>query len=355
MNIVIMAGGGGTRLWPLSRQDNPKQFLDLGTGKTLIEHTYHRAKTVAQTADIFIATTEQYRQRVQEFFPEVAADNIFLEPEKRDTAPAFAAAAIQLKIRGRADQPTTFMWSDHVFTNEEEFLTDLQKIPRLVEEHPDTIVIMGNAPTFPETGLGYLEVGKQLIGENDVYVVKAFKEKPDRKTAERYIAAGNFFWNMAYISTKPTYLLQQLRKFEPDLMQGIDQYEQAVTQGDATRAATAYAQLPKTSIDYALLERTPNILAITGDYGWSDIGYWSTVQEIFGVQGDHAPAGHHLHVSSQGCYVYNTTDKAVTLIGLKNIIVVVTDDAVLVTSKNESHKIKEVVAQLAKDQQNNLL
>ena len=355
MNIVIMAGGGGTRLWPLSRQDNPKQFLDLGTGKTLIEHTHHRAKTVAQAADIFIATTKQYRQRIQEFLPEVAAENIFLEPEKRDTAPAFAAAAVQLKIRGRANQSTTFMWSDHVFTNEAEFLTDLRKIPRLVEEHPNTVVIMGHTPTFPETGLGYLEVGNQLPGESDVYTVKAFKEKPDYKTAERYLAAGNFYWNMAYISTKPSYLLQQLRKFEPELMQGIDQYEQAIAQGNTKEANSVYAQLPKISIDYALLERTPNILAITGDYGWSDVGYWSTVKEIFGAQGDHAPAGYHIHVSSQGCYVYNTTNKAVTLIGLKDVIVVVSVDAVLVTNKDESHKIKEVVAQLEKDRQNNLL
>jgi mannose-1-phosphate guanylyltransferase len=129
-------------------------------------------------------------------------------------------------------------------------------------------------------------------------------------------------------------------------MKHIDRYEEALRAGDADKASEIYMELPKIAIDYALLERTPNILAVTGDWGWSDVGYWSTVQEIFGSQGDHAPAGHHIHVGSAGCYIYNATNRAVTMIGMKDTIVVVTDDAVLVTTKDQSHKIKEVVAKL---------
>jgi mannose-1-phosphate guanylyltransferase len=346
MNIVIMAGGGGTRLWPLSRRSNPKQFLNLGSGKTLIEHTYDRAKMLADPADIFVATSLDYQKRIRQLLPAVPADNIFLEPAKRDTGPAFAAAAVQLKIRQRAEEPTVFMWSDHVFTAEEKFMAALKRIPRLVSQHPQAIIVMGHQATFPETALGYLEAGEQVSGENDVFRVKAFKEKPNRATAERYVAAGNFYWNMAYISTSPMYLLDQLRAFEPELMRGIDRYEESIRAGDAAAAAAVYEKLPKIAIDYALLEQAPNIMAVTGDWGWSDVGYWSTVREIFGARGDHAPTGHHLHVNSDGCYVYNATDQAVTLIGLKDIIVVVTPDAILVTDKHQSDKIKEVVAKL---------
>jgi mannose-1-phosphate guanylyltransferase len=355
MNIVIMAGGGGTRLWPLSRRDNPKQFLDLGSGQTLIEHTYKRAKALAETSDIFVATSERYLDRIKKLLPAVPADNIFLEPDKRDTAAAFAAAAVQLQMRQRADAPTIFMWSDHVFTDEEEFVGDLKKIPGLVTDHPETIVILGHAATFPETGFGYIEAGEPLEGAEDIFKVKAFKEKPDKETAAGYVAAGSFFWNMGYLSARPAYILEQLRIFEPELMQGIDQYRQALAARDTAAADAVYRKLPKIAIDYALLERAKSIIAVTGDYGWSDVGYWSTVHEIFGSRGDYMPAGHHLHVSSDGCYIYNTTNRAVTLIGLKDVIVVVTEDAVLVTSKDETHRIKEVVARLEETEKSDLL
>ena len=350
-----MAGGGGTRLWPLSRRDNPKQFLDLGTGQTLIEHTYKRAKTIVAPDDIFVATSDRYLDRIQKLLPDIPRENILLEPDKRDTAAAFAAAAVQLEVRNRADDATIFMWSDHVFTREEEFINDLKKIPSLVDANPEAIVILGHVAELPETGLGYIEVGEQLGSAKDIFKVKAFKEKPDRETATKYITDGNFYWNMGYVSLKPRYLLEQLRAFEPELMQGIDVYRRAVSAGDTAAADAAYSRLPKIAIDYALLERAPNIIVVTGDYGWSDVGYWSTVHEIFGARGDYMPAGHHLHISSDGCYIYNTTNKAVSLIGLKNVIVVITDDAILVTSKEESHRIKEVVAHLEAKEKNELL
>jgi mannose-1-phosphate guanylyltransferase len=349
MNVVIMAGGGGSRLWPLSRQHRPKQFLDLGSGKTLLEHAYHRAATLADSQRIYVATTEQYREQVRQLLPHMPADNMFYEPARRDTGPAFAAAAVALRRRDRQDEPTIFMWSDHIFTNESEFLADLKKIPRLVEEHPDAVIIIGHRPTSSETGLGYLEVGEVVGGYDDVFHVRAFKEKPDQKTAEQYLAAGNYFWNMAYVSLRPSFLLSELRKYEAKLVEGINQYDQAIVRGDAQRAAAIYQDLPSVSIDYALLERTPHIIAVTGDYGWSDVGNWAAVKDVFGTNGDHIPAGHHIHIDSQNNYVYNATDRAVSLIGMMDSIVVVTEDAVLVTNRQHSHKVKDVVQRLEEE------
>ncbi|MEX2055161.1 MAG: sugar phosphate nucleotidyltransferase [Candidatus Andersenbacteria bacterium] len=346
MNIVLMAGGGGTRLWPLSRRNLPKQFLQLGGGKTLLEQAYERARAVVDAEHIYIATIQEYEDKIREVLPAVTATNVFFEPERRDTAGALAAVAVQLKLQGKGNEPVVFMWSDHVFTAEADYIEDLKKIEELVNNNQETIIIVGHIPASPETGLGYIEAGEEVAGYDDVYIVKRFKEKPDLKTAEAYVAAGNYFWNMGSISLTPEYLLTELRQHEPELMERIDQFEAAVQKHDASGAAAAYALLPKVSIDYALLERAPRILVVTGDYGWSDIGNWAAVKDIFGTSGDHVPKGHHVHVDAQDNYIYNTTDKAVSLIGTTDTIVVVTDDAVLVTKKEHSHKVKEAVAKL---------
>lgn len=339
MNIVLMAGGGGTRLWPLSRQKNPKQFLDLGSGKTLLEQTYDRARAVVGLEHIFVATLEEYGERVRQMLPELPAANIFYEPDRRDTAPAFAAVAVQLQQLGSGDEVAVFMWSDHVFTAPDDFVADIKKIPDVLATHPDSIMIVGHVPTSAETGFGYIEAGELVEGYDDVWQVKSFKEKPDRAVAEKYVAAGNYYWNMGSVSLTPNYLLAQLSEFQPELFAGIQKYAKALE-------VVAYKALPRISIDYALLEKAPRIYVVTGDYGWSDIGNWAAVKQVFGVAGDHVPAGHHVHVDSRDNYVYNTTSKAVSLIGLQDTIVVVTDDAVLVTAKDKAYKIKEVVAKL---------
>ncbi|MEX1111831.1 MAG: sugar phosphate nucleotidyltransferase [Candidatus Andersenbacteria bacterium] len=355
MNVVIMAGGGGSRLWPLSRQSKPKQFLDLGSGKTLLEETWERAKELADTENIFVATTQEYAQQITQLLPETKKENMMFEPERRDNGPAFAIAATILKDRGKGEEPTIFMWSDHVFTNESELLADLKKIPGILAAHPKAVVIVGHIPTFPETGLGYLEVGEKVEGHSDVYKVTAFKEKPDKKTAEEYVISGNYFWNMAYISVQPSFLLDQLKEYNPELMQRIEECRQALAQDDSKAFAKAYGQCEKISIDYALLEKTPNIIAVTGDYGWSDVGNWGAVKDIFGVEGDHMPTGHHIHVDANNNYVYNATQKVVSLVGIKDCIIVVTEDAMLVTHKDSSHKVKDVVQRLEQENRKEFL
>lgn len=348
-NIVIMAGGGGSRLWPLSRQNKPKQFLDLGSGKTLLEHAWDRALRLTKKENIFIATTLQYANDVQKLLPDVHEDQFMYEPERRDTGPAFAAAAVTLEHLGHGNTPTIFMWSDHMFVNEKELIHDLKKIPQLLEKFPESVVIAGHIPLYPETGLGYLQVGKKIKGFTDVYKVKAFKEKPDEETARKYLLEGDYYWNMAYISVRPNYLLKELEQYVPDLMKQIAICRECIIRHDRDAYKKAYGECTPISIDYILLEKTPNILAVTGNYGWSDVGNWGAVKDVFGVSGDYVAKGHHIHVDSENNYIYNTTDRAVSLIGVKNTIVVVTDDAILVTEKGNSHKVKEVVQKLEEE------
>ena len=353
MNIVIMAGGGGSRLWPLSRQSTPKQFLDLGSGKTLVEMVYGRARTLTEADKIYVATSENHRSQIKELLPAVLGDHVFYEPEKRDTTAAFAPICIRLESLGQGNEPTVFMWSDHVFTNESEFLTDLKKIPKLLADNPDSIVMAGHTPISPETTLGYLEVGERLSGYDDVHYVKAFKEKPDRATAEQYVTAGNYFWNLGYFSVRPSYLLSELVKYNPEIKPAIENFTQALAEAGSSKSEVglkaAYSMFPKISIDYSLIEKTQHRLALTGDYGWSDIGNWATLKDVFGQSGDYVKAGHHVHVDSQNNYIYNATHSAVSLVGVTNTIVVVTDDAVLVTDKDHTPKVKQVVEQLEKE------
>lgn len=349
MNIVIMAGGGGTRLWPLSRQDLPKQFLKLDGKKTLLETTYNRAAQLVTADSIYVATRSDYGEKIQTLLPTLKPNHIFFEPERRDTAPAFAAVAAQLALRGQGSEPVIFMWSDHIFTAEKDYLEDVRKMPTILQQHPQAMVIMGHVPTAPETGLGYIEGGEKIAGFGDVFTVQSFKEKPDVVTAEQYVASGKYFWNIGSICALPNYIIEQLKTLEPDMMAAVEEFARCQEKGDAAGAAAAYGQARKISIDYALLEKTSPIFVVTGDYGWSDIGNWATIHDIFGINGDHDPHGHHVHVDSKNNYIYNSTGKAVSLIGMQNTIVVVTDDAVLITDKSKAHKVKDVVAKLEGD------
>jgi mannose-1-phosphate guanylyltransferase len=350
-----MAGGGGTRLWPLSRKSKPKQFIDLGTGKTLLEDAFARAKNITDTSNIYVATSINYKKRIKEMLPEVPKEHIFCEPEKRDTTAAFASIALRLQHINKGDEPTIFMWSDHVFTNEADFINDLKTIPTLVEANPASIIIVGHVPVTPETVLGYIEAGEKVNGQQNVYHVKEFKEKPDLENAKKFVAAGNYFWNLGYFSMKPDYLLKELQEQSPEVTPAIEKFTKALSSNKKDAVDSAYATFPKIAIEYTLIEKTSRIIAVTGDYGWSDVGNWGTVQDIFGTKGDHVPHGHHIHIDSQHNYIYNTTNKAVSLIGTKNTIVVVTDDAVLVTKKSDSHKVKEVVAKLEEQNKTDLI
>lgn len=355
MNIVVMAGGGGTRLWPISREKTPKQFINLGDGTTLIQKAYQRAVQLTAPENIYVATRNDYAEIIKEQLPSISSHHLYFEPEKRDTTAAFALTCLRLEASGQGKVPTVFMWADHIFSREDAFIADLKKIPSLLEQYPDHIVIVGHFTLHPDTGLGHMEVGKPLPGYENAFKLKRFIEKPDLPTAEKLTGDPKYFWNLGYFSMYPSYLLQELSNLNPDLKPSLSALKQALESGQEAGLEKAYGEFPKIALEYTLIEKTNRLLALTGDYGWSDIGNWKTFQEIFGTAGDHMPAGHHVHVNSDDNYVYNTTAKTVSLIGIKNTIIVVTDDVILVTDKNHASQVKDVVSRLEQDAKHDVL
>jgi len=355
MNIVLMAGGGGTRLWPLSREKTPKQFMDLGGGKTLVAQSLDRALQLTDLNHIYVATREDYADLITQNLPDISSDHIFYEPEKRDTTAAFASICLRLAQTGQGHQPTIFMWADHVFSRQPEFLADLQKIPDLLTSHPHHLIIVGHTVLFPDTSLGYIETGRPIAGQSNVFHVAAFKEKPDLPAAEKFTADRKYFWNLGYFSLYPDYLLTELTRQSPDIKPALEAYQTALSAGHKAGINQAYSAFPKISLEYTLIEKTDRIIAITGDYGWSDVGNWAAVKKIFGADGDHMPSGHHVHVNCHNNYIYNATNKTVSMLGIKDTIVVVTEDAILITSPDHAPHLKKVVTKLKEDNQTDVL
>jgi len=346
MNVVLMAGGGGTRLWPLSRQKMPKQFLAFDGEHTLLEMAYQRARQLVSDDQIFVATAATYQERTEELLPEVPKDHLFYEPEKRDTTAAFATVALRLTQMNQGSEPTIFMWCDHVFTREEAFIADLKKIEGIITDNPDALVIVGHTPLSPATAFGYFEVGNQTGEDKNVHDVKRFTEKPDEATAEKFLSQGNYYWNLGYFSLTPQHLISELHTHAPEVQEAMNGFSAALDSGDPKKQAAAYGDFPKVALEYTFVEKTQRIISITGDYGWSDVGNWEAVSDVFGVSGDHMPAGHHIHVDSKNNYIYNTTNKVVSLLGMEDTVAVVTEDAVLVTNKRSSARVKDVVKRL---------
>ena len=229
----------------------------------------------------------------------------------------------------------------------------VKKVEKKIEEVKKEIVERKEIEAIKEEVKPRITITEEIKKEPEIRL-EAKKEKPDIETAKQYVADGSYYWNIGYVCVTPKFLLQELSIYAPELSQGIAEYAQALTVGEE-QAAAAYARLPKVAIDYALNEKTPHIVAVTGDYGWSDVGSWQIVKELFGTDGDHVPHGHHIYVDSHNNYIYNATHKAVSLIGVSNAIVVVTEDAVLVTNADSSQKVKEVVQKLEEDNKHQYL
>jgi mannose-1-phosphate guanylyltransferase/mannose-6-phosphate isomerase len=338
MKIVILAGGGGTRLFPLSRTCFPKQFLKLYEDKSLLALTVSRFLPIVKAADIVVVTNKDYLYHVQaELASSGAKDaNILTEPVARNTAPAIALAVRYcVEQLGCKDKEAIFVsTSDHIIRPNAAFAKSVRQAVQLAEK--GKIVTFGVKPDKPETGYGYIQAGREY---ETGYVVDAFKEKPDRETAEAYLKAGNYYWNSGMFAFQAATFWQELRKYQPEIFE--------LTNRPVEEVLTAFDQMPNISIDYAVAEKSDNVVTLPlQNISWHDIGSWDAIYEVMEKdQSGNALAGDCLPIDCRNTLLLGR-DRLIAGIGLDDILVVETNDVILVAKQGESQKVKDLVNEL---------
>ncbi|MFC1787650.1 mannose-1-phosphate guanylyltransferase [Patescibacteria group bacterium] len=348
MKAIILAGGSGTRLWPMSRNDRPKQFFEVVGDEPLVRDTYRRLLRLFPKEDIYFSISPLFETLLHEHFPEVEDSHIFIEPERRDTGPAMGYVAALLELID-PDEPIVFVPSDHYIRNEELFLRCLRVGDQLIQK-TGKLVDIGISPTFPSTVLGYTKIGDRVdeIDEIQVFSFSGHKEKPVYTLAKEYLEEGCYLWHANYYMWTPKQFMQAFEKYSPEIGGLLRQIQTCVKEGQAEQIESIYSQLPKTSIDYAVTEHMSQgeMLVLRGDFGWSDIGAWDTLYDRLADQGKNVVKGQCVSLDTKGSLIYGPADKLITVIGMEDVIVVDTADTLLVCRRKDAQRVKEVVTKL---------
>ena len=333
---VILAGGKGERFWPLSRKHRPKQFLSLdGSGKSLIQATADRLLPLAGSwKNLWVVTSSQLATGVQEQLPQLPKENILAEPEGRDTAPAVAWSTLEIAKRYGEDAVIGFFPADPWIDDPLRFQETLRAATQLASNE-DAIATLGVKPSYPATGYGYIEQGEQTgsYGGLPVYRVNRFTEKPDRQTAEEFLATGRFSWNSGMFIFRAGVVLKELRIHAPEIITPLEQ-----------QGVAAYPQLPKTSIDYALMEKTKLAYVLPVDFGWDDLGDWNAIERLLKGDAANVELATHVGLDTQGAILYATDEQEVIVtVGLEDVVIVRDRNVTLIVNKNRTQEIKQVL------------
>lgn len=341
---VVMAGGAGTRFWPLSRVSKPKQLLALGGGdESLIRATVRRVSALIPSERVLIVTSEGLADAIAKELPEVPRANILAEPTGRNTAPCVAWAAATV-ARTDPSGVLVVLASDHHMADEAGYLEVVRRA--VATAATGEMVTVGIKPTRPETGYGYIEMGES-IGEG-VMRSKRFVEKPDLARANEFMRAGNYLWNSGQFFFRADTVMASVQKHLPELYEALKQYDAAAARGEeAALVKKTYGTLPNISIDHGIMEKAERVAVIPGDFGWSDVGSWTTAYELApkDAAGNAAPE-HAVFVDSANNYVKSSEKKVVALVGVNDLIVVDTEDALLIIPRERAQDVREIVAAL---------
>ena len=343
-NIVIMAGGIGSRLWPVSTPEMPKQFIDLlGVGKSLLQLTLERFRSVADIAGMWVVTSENYVDIVRKQLPEMPADHILAEPVPRNTAPCIAYACWRI-MREDPEANIVVTPSDAIVLKTELFSEIISKALEFTAS-TSSIVTVGIHPDRPETGYGYICSSSKE--ECNVVKVNEFREKPARETAERYLAAGNYFWNAGIFVWSVSTIVDQMRRHAPQIAGMMDKIARTFgTEEEKAALAEFFPQCDKISIDYAVMENSDSIYVISADLGWSDLGSWTSAGSHIaeGPDGNRVVGNDVRLIDSEGCIVHVEECRKVVVKGLKDYVVACRGGNLLVCPAADEQKIKDYAA-----------
>ena len=350
---VIMAGGVGARFWPMSNKNTPKQFMDiLGDGKTLIQKTFDRFARICPKENIYIVTNKAYHDITREQLPDIADEQIILEPYRRNTAPCIAYA--NFKIRGKNPNAVVVVApSDHYIKKEDVFVDVIQKGLGIADKTPCLLTI-GIRPTFPNTGYGYIQYNEDAVfnGNPSVFAVKTFTEKPELEMAKSFLESGDFLWNAGIFMWSLPTIDKAFETFLPDIYELFRQGEGLYnTPQEDEFIDRIYQVCHKISIDYGVMEKADNVMVYAADFGWSDLGTWSSLYELRKKdERQNSVVGNRVKLyDSDKCIVNMPRNKVVVIQGLEDYIVVENNHMLLICKKSEEQQIRQYVTDVAVD------
>ncbi|MEA4888126.1 MAG: mannose-1-phosphate guanylyltransferase [Clostridiaceae bacterium] len=357
---VIMAGGGGTRFWPISRLARPKQLISLTSDQLMINETINRVKNIIAMEDLFIITNHTQQDLMYEkVLPDIDRTHILIEPAGRNTAPCILYSTLVIQKLYGDDVVISVLPSDHHITDTVEY-EQIMNLAFHAAEQYDEIITVGLWPTQPNTGYGYIRFAEPTDMEktSGIYRIQRFVEKPEKVLAQEYVRSGRYLWNSGMFLGKSSVILQAFQTYLPDLYQKMTQiYQQLRTNQESDAIQSIYGDLTAVSIDYGILERIQKAHVIPAEFGWNDVGSWDSLSEIFTPDDDNNVIhAQHLGIDTQNCIISSVSPtRLISTLGIKDLIIVDSGDALLICQKDRAQEVKKLVDELKQVDREDLL
>jgi mannose-1-phosphate guanylyltransferase len=353
MYIVLMAGGVGTRFWPMSRRSMPKQVLQIIGSESMIEMTYKRISSLTTPEKILVITSREIKSSIEKLLPEIPKENIIAEPVGKNTAPCIGLAGTIIQARNGDDDVMIVLPADHLVSEVEKFQNVLKMGLSYAHEN-DCLITLGVQPNYPETGYGYIQKSEKLFKKNgiDIFKVKTFAEKPNLETAKRFLQSGDFLWNSGIFIWQTKRIMAEIDENLPELSANLQKIRNKVdTDKFYPTLKDIYSRTKSISIDYAVMEVAKKVCVIRADFSWNDLGSWEAVYKIAEKdrQGNVVSGKHAIMLNSSNNYVYSKK-KVIAAIDVTNLIVVEMDDAILICNKEKSQDVKKIVELLEREE-----